>query len=228
MIKTSIELFGILILEPVTLITDVFTACVSLILFFKLNRETVKSSAKRLWILFFFLFGFSTLISGFAHGMYNYLGHISLTIGWAMGVFSVFFIENATFIGIDSKKYQNAFRIFSIIQLSVTILLIYRTQLFIPVTISSAIGMLLIILPLRIFMLAKYKDESSRKIIIAIFIAFLSAVVHTFRLSLHQWFNHKDLSHIILSISLIFFFLGARSELLSESSSKTKIKSELL
>jgi hypothetical protein len=88
--------------------------------------------------------------------------------------------------------------------------------------------MLLIILPLRIFMLAKYKDESSRKIIIAIFIAFLSAVVHTFRLSLHQWFNHKDLSHIILSISLIFFFLGARSELLSESSSKTKIKSELL
>ena len=192
-------------------------ACVSLLLFVKLNRVSQKSIRKTLWLDFFLFFGISTLISGVAHGIYLYVGHFMLMFGWTLGVLSVFFIENATFSCLNTKKYRAAFRLFSIVQLTTTIAIIFKTQLFLPVTISSAIGMAGIIFPLRIFMFSKYKDINSKMIVIGISIAFLSAIVHTFKLSFHRWFNHKDISHIILSVSLIFFFLGARGELAVKS-----------
>jgi hypothetical protein len=195
------------------MLTDLFTACISLILYVKLIQENQKSLGRILWSSFFLLFGISTLISGIGHGIDDPFGHNVLVSGWILGVLSVFFIENATFNCMNNKKYQNVFRIFSTVQLIVTITMIFKTQIFLPVTISSAVGMAGIVLPLRIFMISKYKDINSKKIATAIGIAFLSAIVHTFKLSFHRWFNYKDISHVILSVSLIFFFLGARGEL---------------
>jgi hypothetical protein len=54
------------------------------------------------------------------------------------------------------------------------------------------------------------KEPGSGVIAGGILVSFLSILTHSIRLSFHEWFNYKDVSHVIMIISIIFIFVGAK------------------
>jgi hypothetical protein len=55
----------------------------------------------------------------------------------------------------------------------------------------------------------KTREKGSRLIITGIGISMLSMVVHLAKVSLHEYFNQKDLAHVFMIIALIFIGNGA-------------------
>ena len=163
---------------------------------------------------FFLIFGISTITAGLAHGFYNYTGENFLLISWTVGVLSVFLITNATITVIRNKNLRIFLTYFTILQLIVSVILIFATQHFLIVTFSTVLGVALIKLPLRLFFSYKLKDKYSKTIAYAVAVSALSAIIHSFKISISDWFNHKDISHVILTVAIIIYYIGAKKELI--------------
>jgi hypothetical protein len=67
------------------------------------------------------------------------------------------------------------------------------------------------------------KQPGSGVIAGGILVSFLSILTHSIRLSFSEWFNYKDVSHVIMIISIIFIFVGAKLKMdnLSDDSYST-------
>jgi hypothetical protein len=55
------------------------------------------------------------------------------------------------------------------------------------------------------------KEKGSRLIVLGILISFLSIIVHSLKLSFSDWFNYKDIAHVIIVISLYVIFTGVKA-----------------
>jgi hypothetical protein len=53
------------------------------------------------------------------------------------------------------------------------------------------------------------REAGSRLVIIGIFVSMGSIIVHLAKVSFHEWFNQKDLAHVIMIVALIFLGRGA-------------------
>ncbi len=213
---TSIELLNIKILEPVTLLTDVLTAFLSIAIFLKINNTHKNSLLKKFWMCFFLFFGFSTFLSGIGHGFMEYSGKYFLYFAWILGCIGVFSIEMASIMLIKKRKLEKIFNYFIVIKLLTAIIFVFILGNFLAVTISTAIGLLGIKMGIRISEYKKHKNNFDKLIIIAIIIAIAPALIHTFKISISPWFNHKDISHVILAISIYVFYKGVSLELESK------------
>ena len=59
----------------------------------------------------------------------------------------------------------------------------------------------------------KNKQEGSGYIVAGILISFFSIVIHILKISLSDWFNYKDIAHVIMLCSLYYIFKGASLKL---------------
>ena len=53
-------------------------------------------------------------------------------------------------------------------------------------------------------------DAGSALVVSGIAISFLPIIVHSLKLSINEWFNYKDIAHVIMIFSLIVIYKGAR------------------
>lgn len=206
---TSIEILNIRILEPVTLLTDVFTATLSFFLFYKLYQGQKRSHSSKTWSVFFLFFGISTFFSGFAHGFMDYSGKLFLYFAWVLGCIGVYAMELSSSSLIKRKKLRILVNYLIFLKLLITTAIIFFFGNFLAVTLSSALGLLVLKLSIRIVNYYRYRESFDKYIIIGIAVSTAPALIHTLRLSISEWFNHKDLSHLILAISILFFYKGA-------------------
>ena len=58
------------------------------------------------------------------------------------------------------------------------------------------------------------KEKGSGLVVLGIGIPFLSIVVHSLKFSIHEWFNYKDISHIVMLTSLALLFKGVKIKIL--------------
>lgn len=63
-------------------------------------------------------------------------------------------------------------------------------------------------------------EVGSRLIVIGITISFGAIIVHSLKFSLHDWFNYKDASHLIMIISLMVIYKGIKQNVLNLDSRK--------
>jgi hypothetical protein len=61
--------------------------------------------------------------------------------------------------------------------------------------------------------LLKYKDAGSPIIAGGIIVSFLPIAIHSLRLSLGEWFNYKDIAHLMIMASLIMIGMGVKKKL---------------
>jgi hypothetical protein len=66
---------------------------------------------------------------------------------------------------------------------------------------------------LIVHMIMKRRNEwrGNRLFIAGIFFSFMSVIIHSLRITLHEWFNYKDISHVFMIIALLFMWPGMRS-----------------
>ena len=218
-IATSIDLWGVRIDEPVTTATDLVIAAVCLYAFFALRRRNEAHVIYRLLRGFFLLLALSTIWGGvIGHGfLYAFSFHWKLP-GWAFAMVAINLIERVVIL--YSKPYirKDFVRFFSwlnIVELIVFVGLAFGTLNFLYVEIHAAYGLLVFVLSFSLFHYVRNNDR-------AVFKWFLGAVLTVavsdfFFLSgigFGPWFNHIDISHVLLAFAAWFFYEGAVKMLL--------------
>ena len=194
-----------------TSFTDLLICIISLVFYYIINRFHKKESFERKWSHFYLWMFISTFIGTFAHGARFYMTDNLFNILWMImniaGLISTYYSIYAT---ISYANYSNNLEVKTINALTSVVLgfvgltLFFNT--FLLVKIFAGMGLIYIFYThLRYYQIGIIGNGN---IIFGIGVSFLTVFVHTFKISLHKHFNYKDISHLIMIISLCFIFTG--------------------
>ena len=211
--KIEFEIYGLQLLEPMALIFNLIMCFQS----FHHYREIKKSFASPFSSYFgkFFLFiSISTFFAAWSHLFYNYLGMAGKIPGYSTAIISISMLEYAMVINLYPKGNILLKSIIALLMASAFGLLIFELK-FLWVAIHMAIGIVLFLgMP---FSLRIIKGEEKASFFFWGFISMLMTLpVELFRLNLHPWFQHQDISHVFMICTLYCFSKGVRlTELIS-------------
>jgi hypothetical protein len=211
----SIELFGLRVDEPITLITDLIISWVGFMAYFNTASDN-NSPAVKLYRYFFLFTAISTLVAGFiGHGFAYRIGFEYRMIGWMFGVAGVAFAQFAavyhtrTTIG---EKNFNLLKVINGIELAIIVIVLAVYRLFAIVEIQAAIGLVLVVSVLEGVHYARTRSVLSIKMIYGISITILAVIAHVGKLAISNWFNHMDLGHVLMATSLFVMYKGLKAE----------------
>jgi hypothetical protein len=146
------------------------------------------------------------------HGFIYALGFAWKLPGWIVSMLSVALIERSSIERakpLIDPRVGKFFLVLNIIEL-ITIMTVTMVALdFRGVEFHSGYGLLGVVLPFHAYTWYRTRDKGSFTVIIAVFIAVCAALVFMNKLSLHMWFNHLDISHVMMAIGAYVFYRGA-------------------
>ncbi|MBK5279465.1 MAG: hypothetical protein JJE09_11450 [Bacteroidia bacterium] len=211
-VKTSTDIFGIEIMEPMTVATDLLVSAVCLYAFTKIKIVANTLPSIRLLKYYFLTLAVSTAYGGIiGHALQNVLSFGWKVPGWLLSMMAIAMIERAAILHaqpILRSGIGKFFAILNIIELIGLISVVLLTLNFFFVEAHAAYGLLAIVSSFELFIYIKTKNEGSRLLLIAVIISAIAATVHLMELSIHAWFNHLDLSHILMAMAAYVFYLG--------------------
>ena len=205
--KTSFAIYGVFIQEPVTALTDLLVSGVCLYAFFRLGSH---NRAVVLMKYYFLTMAIATAYGGIVgHAFLSYLSFAWKVPGWLISMFSVALLERAAIAHskpILPKKLGKIFMIVNIIELLSLATIVLITLNFTFVEAHAAYGLLFVVFSFELYVFRMTDAESSRRFMIAIGISAIAATVHLAQISPNAWFNHLDLSHVLMAASAFMFF----------------------
>lgn len=208
-----IDFLGLRITEPVTAGTDILIFLLSIFLSILLYRSSKKPDhpQKNHWTCFFFFMGVSTLAGAITHGARYYLTDTSfISFFGAMNVFSGFSslsAQLATFSYRMNRKPSWLLFLFIIVNV-IFITAVLISQTFVITNIYVTLTFLFV---LFIHLKTYKQDKGSFYISAGILVSFITAFVFLSRISISDiWFNHKDIAHIFIMLSLVIMYKGAK------------------
>jgi hypothetical protein len=211
--QPSIYVLGVRIDEPVTTLTDLLASAVCFVVFYRLHRAARKGTTQLFIRLYFMLMGAALLFGGLVgHAFLYHFGYAWKLPGWILSMLSIALIERASighaqpFLSKGAGKFFLALNIVELVTVgAVTI----TTLNFKWVEFHSGYGLLAIVLPFHAFVYYKTRDRGSLIFIGAVLIASAAALVFMNKWSLGTWFNHLDISHVLMAIGAWVFYRGA-------------------
>lgn len=210
--QPSIELFGITIMEPMVTFTDLWVTAVCIYAFISLGKVGTLSSMKPYLRYYFLCMGIATLIGGIFGHAFQYNFGVGWKIpSWVVSSIGLFCIQKASILFIRPlisdvlTRFINALIIFVFI--SMTYLTIIKAS-FLYVQIHLAIGFMIVVLPIHTYVFFKTRNSGSKYFVLSTLLLASSLVVFTNNIQLSIWFNHLDIAHTIMTISLYFFYRG--------------------
>ncbi|MFK8046078.1 MAG: hypothetical protein AB8B72_11330 [Crocinitomicaceae bacterium] len=216
--KIQFELFGLELLEPMAIITDTIMGGLSM--FFGIRIRALKKQLPfyRLWVFFFISFGIGAILGGIGHTFYNQFGLMGKIPSWLFGPVSIYFAERAmiSMHWKDSVK-KKMYKIFNI-KMAIVYLVFFYLLLFVenptnanlpflPIAINTIIGMLSTV-GLLGFKFTQKISVKFKYFWLGVMIMFPSAILYLFKVNVHQWFDKNDFSHVLISIGLVYWYLG--------------------
>lgn len=216
----SIYLGSLRIDEPVTTLTDFLFAGVCLFAYFN-TREQRSQAGPNLYRLFFLGTGISTLISAIIGHAFLYLfGFKAKIIGWEANVAGASFAAFAALYHTRASISETTFRRLLYINYAEVVLALVLTAVFftfIVVEVHSAYGLLGMVTVLESIHYKKTRSVLSRNMLIGVGIAILAVLVHILKLACSVWFNHMDLSHLIMCVGVYVMYRGVKGHPLPNS-----------
>jgi len=218
--KIEFELFGMQLLEPMALITDSILGVLGVFLAYKISKIKSPLLFYKYWKLFFLLFGIGAFVGGLGHAFYNQWSFYGKIPSWLFGPISIYFAEKAM---ISSHWDENIKKIFNRISDS-KLILVYiawalilffgnedkvSTQPFLPVAINTILGLLTFVGYLGF----KYTEKFSSKFKffwLGVLILIPTAFIFLLKINVHQWFDKNDMSHVLMMLALVYFYLGVK------------------
>lgn len=212
-VKTTVDLFGFQIMEPVTAATDLLVSGVCLYAFLKIRKGTNNLPSVNLLKYYFLTLAVATAYGGIiGHALQHVLSFGWKVPGWLISMLSIALIERAAILHakpILRPGIGKFFAILNIIELSVLVSVVLLTLNFFFVEAHAFYGLLIVVSSFELFIYVKTKDEGSKLLLVAVIISALAATVHLTQFSIHIWFNHLDLSHVLMAMAAYVFYLGA-------------------
>lgn len=208
------EMFGFCLQEPMALVLDTAIAVACFIFYFKLRHAN--SDFQTNWRIFFFIFGISTFLGGFGHLLYNYTGIYGKMPTWILAIIANYFPGKAmlslNLLKEKTKKQLHGLLIVKMIVfffLMMFVALYYQKNSFVFVMVDSAITFLVFCLGLGISF-RKRGVEYMKYIIYGVLALIPSIFIFIFEVNLSLWFNKDDFSHVIMIITLTFFYFATK------------------
>lgn len=213
MIDTTISISGVSIHEPMTVLTDLLIAVLAITFYFQLKNKT--DAITRNWSYFFLFLGISTISGSCSHAFF------AVHDGWQYKSFwlpmqiingiAIYFAQQATLSSIlESSANKTKWKWSYVIQLIVFISALLWIQKYIVTIIENAIGLI----PIMVLHY-QYKRSFAKMIANGIAISFITAFVNLGKLSVHAYFNHNDIAHVFIMISLYVMYKGVRRRTIS-------------
>ena len=203
---TSIEIAGILILEPITSLTDLIVTAVCFYAFYHLQFHEHKRIHHVKYYRYFFLFmGIATLLGGVIGHAFLYLFSFAWKVpAWIVSMIAIALAERAAIIRARELMHHHLSKFFTVLNLVELITFMFisiYTLRFIFVEIHAMYGLLVIVFSFEGYIYLKTRDRNSKLVLWCVFLAALAASAHIGQITIHKWFNYFDLAHILMAIS---------------------------
>lgn len=212
--QPSIEIFGLIIHEPVTALTDVLVAIICFVAYLKLNRLSPRGQVHNLFKYYFLSMAAATFLGGVVgHALLHYVPFYMKVPGWVVSMLSVALLERAVIQ--YSRKWTEPkigafFSKLNIAELLIFLVLSLVTLNFQFVLVHAAYGMAIVVLGFASFVYYKERSLGSRQIITAVLISAIGAAFFVFQIGISKWFNHVDISHVFMMIASVYYYFGAK------------------
>ncbi len=211
--QPSIDLFGFTIMEPMVMLTNFLITAVCIFAYIHLKKVSNGRNVNQYFRYYFIFMALATFFGGtFGHAFQHIFGTPWKLLGWLFGMISIFFISHASLLYAKpffNRKFILVFRLVNAVALLSFAGLTIHTVDFNYVQFHSTFGFLALVTPLHLMIYAKTRNEGSKLMIFTICFTSLSAFIFTYKISLGVWFNHLDIAHTILALSMYFFYLAS-------------------
>lgn len=208
---TYISLFGWPVFEPLVIVTNVIMFLVSLYCFKRLRAFRHPYSTQMGG--FMVIMGIAGLFGATAHATHYQLGvpffNVIFFISNMLNLISIYYCFRGSytyFTLVRSRQTNKNVVRFVIFWIVLLLIITLVNNTFLLIKIHAGI---VLIYALTVHFLA-YRNHSrgSGRVVAGILISFLSIVVHSLKFSFHEWFNYKDIAHVIMIVSLLIIYSG--------------------
>lgn len=243
MTENLIYIGDLLIIEPMTAITDIIAAIICFICYAKFNKKSQNTSIKY-YSNFFLYMGISMLIGGLLTHAFCYLVQDQLLsnqelklLPWSQKIQFmwhkmpcwIFNLVSVTYFliymsnhskRIYGEKNSRIWLITSIIITALMFVLLFAMLDFFVTEMHIGFAILALCLPMHLKILRKEKTPYVYSNIVACVITILVALVMIFKVTFGTFFNFNDISHLLIGASMYYFFVGASQLLKQEHGNK--------
>ena len=212
-IQPSIEVLNVRIDEPITLITDLLLAAICFYAYFQIRRLDYAGRGKWYFKNYFLLLGLGAMTGGLlGHAFLYRLSDAWQLVSWILTLGSVTVIIHALLEVARPYIKKGITRIisrFNVLLFALAVFFTIWSMAFSPVKYFTAFGMVVVLGSLCYYIYQKTANKGTLIIMGAVLLGFISALIFSFGWGLSPWFNHRDISHLILSFSAYYVYKGA-------------------
>ncbi|MFZ5552116.1 MAG: DUF6962 family protein [Bacteroidota bacterium] len=206
-----INVFGVIILEPFTVLTDLLIAAVCFWAYFKLKKEKYNDRVHRFFRMFLIGMGVATTIGGvLGHGFIYIWGKEAKIPGWYVSMFAIAMFERAAIMHsrpLMKKLVGDFFAILNIVELLTFMTLAYITVEFIYVEIHAVYGLFIVVFSFELYVYYKTREKACLYLFTGTLLAAIAALSHGMRIAVNEWFNHNDVSHVLMAGGMYYYYL---------------------
>jgi hypothetical protein len=210
----SLDILGLRVDEPITMLTDVLVTVVCWYAFHKLGKSEKKGSIHRLLRGYFLTMGMATLLGGLIGHSFNYAIGIHWKIpGWYVSMFSVAFLERVSIFHafpLIRPRLAQFFAVVNIVELLFFLVISVVTMNFYFVMAHAAYGILIVTGGFHGYVFYKTRHEGSKQFLLGVLTATIGAMFFVNEWALGVWFNHMDIAHVMMAVGCWFFYLGGK------------------
>lgn len=212
-IQPSVEILNIRIDEPITTATDLLLAAICFVAYYRIRQQESMGRVKWYFKYYFLTLGLGAMFGGlFGHAFLYKLSPEWKLVSWILTLFSVAFMAHAL---LEVAKPYVKPRIsklivrFNLLILAIAFFYTLWTLAFSPVQYYTIFGMVVVVGSLSYIIYQRTACRGVVRLMGAVAIGLLSALIFSYELGLSPWFNHRDISHLILSYSAFSMYKGA-------------------
>lgn len=212
-IHPSVEIFNVRVDEPMTVLTDLVLALVSFYAWFRIRKMDSSEKVKPYFNYFFLTLGFAALSGGLlGHAFLYRLAPAWKLVSWIFTLASVAILAQGLTLLARPLLRPSLIRLTSRVNMLVLVLALFYTLwtlAFSGVKYYTIFGMVVVVGSFSWLIFQKTRGRGMTQFMFAVGIGILSAVVFSYDWGLGPWFNHNDISHLILSVSTFAIYKGA-------------------
>lgn len=210
--QPSIDFLGITIMEPMVTFTDLWITAVCVYAFLRLKKLNKKGKVHQYMRWYFLIMALATLLGGLLGHAFQYAVGLQCKLpGWLISMLAVMAVERASIMHaqpVINRKFGRFLEVANIVELLTFAVITFSTLNFFFIQVHSAYGLGLIVFPLHLLVYRRTGNEGSRIFFLTVIFATLAAFFYTSEIGLHTWFNHLDLAHTVMAISMYCFYRG--------------------
>jgi len=212
-LQPSVEILNIRVDEPITTATDLLLATICFFAYFRIRQQESAGRVKWYFKYYFLTLGLGAMFGGlFGHAFLYRLSPEWKLVSWVFTLFSVAFMAHALLEvakPLVKPKITRLIFHFNLLILGIAFFYTLWTLAFSPVKYYTIFGMVVVVGSLSYFIYQRTSSRGVYKLMGALAIGFLSVLIFSYELGLSPWFNHNDISHVILSYSAFSMYKGA-------------------